>query len=102
MAKADQIVLLIEDAANRSTLRFGTWAEAHNHIRQVIMGQIVDELYELALQENPAQWKDAIDELKDLAHSINYPKDEAELRDAVAQWAEYAGEGSSYATIEIL
>lgn len=94
----EQIVLTVEDSLDKAVLKFSSWEEAHNHIRMVILGGIIDELYELAGQDNPAEFKAKIEELRDIAKSINYPKDLEELKWAVEQWKEFGHGGT---TIEI-
>jgi hypothetical protein len=102
MAKKTPVVLIIADPANRSKLTFGSWEEAHEHIRTVILGQIIDELVELALQDDPSQLKKEIEDLRDIAHSVNYPRDEEELKDAVSQWNDYTDHATGFTTVEIL
>lgn len=101
MAK-ETVVLIVEDAANREKLTFSSWEEARNHIRMVILGQIVEELAELVLQDDPAQWKDEIWELRDIAKSINYPRIKDDLVWALEQWTDYTDKAPHYTTIEIL
>lgn len=74
MAKREKVTLVMQDAANRSKLTFGSWEEAHNHIRMVILYQIVDELAELALQDDPSQFKRTVEDLREIAGDINHPK----------------------------
>jgi len=101
MAK-EKVTLIIQDATDRAKVNFSSWEEAHNHIRMVILGQIVDELVELASQDDPSQWKEEIEELKDIAHAINYPGRNRDLQDAVDQWNDYTDHAPHYTTIEIV
>jgi hypothetical protein len=101
MAKREKIVLVMQDAANRSKLTFGSWEEAQNHIRMVILGQIVDELAELALQDDPSQFKRTVEDLREIAGDINHPKNEDWLKDAVEAWNDYTHHATGFTTIEI-
>jgi hypothetical protein len=98
----EKVVLIIEDAANRSKLTFDSWDEARNHIRMVILGQIVDEIAELALQDDPSLFKVDIEDLREIAHDINYPRDKEALQDAVAAWNDYTNHSTGFTTIEII
>lgn len=100
--KATPVHLIIRDKVNKSKLKFPNWHEAHDHIRQVILGQIVEQLAELALQDDPSEWVEEIQTLRDLAENINYPKSEEELEAAVEEWQEYADEGTDFVIIEIV
>lgn len=102
MAKSEKITLVIQDAANRSKLTFDSWDEARNHIRMVILGQIIDEIAELALQDDPSKYADSIKELQEIAQEVNYPRDEEALRDAVSAWDDYTDHAVSFTTIEII
>lgn len=102
MAKTEKVVLVVEDAANRSKLTFDSWDEARNHIRMVILGQIVDEIAELALQDDPSPFKVNIEDLREIAHDINYPRDKEALKDAVSSWNDYTDHATGFTTIEII
>lgn len=98
---AKQITLIVQDKAGSKTRqRFSNWAQANDYIRSVILGQIVDEIANLALQENPSEWKEQIEELQEIAHDINYPRNAEELKDAVERWTEYTDKATGFTWIE--
>lgn len=100
--KSTPVHLIIRDRVNRSKLKFPSWHEAHDHIRQIILGQIVGRLADLALEDDPSEWVEEIETLRDLAENINYPKSEEELQAAVEEWQEYADESPEFVIIEIV
>lgn len=100
--KTAPVHLIIRDKANKSKLKFPNWHEAHDHIRQIILGQIIEQLAQLALQDDPSEWVEEIQTLRDLAQSINYPRTEEDLQAAVEEWREYADEGTDFVIIEVV
>lgn len=95
------IILIVKDrAGNKTRQRFHGWPAANEYIRSVILGQIVDEIANHALQENPSAFKEEIEELQEIAHDINYPRNAEELKDAVERWTEYTDKATGFTWIE--
>ncbi len=103
MAK-EKIILAVRDTSTgeESRLRFSSLDEAVDHARMVILGQIVDELYELALQDNPSEFKEEIETLREIAEDVNRPRDLEQLRGALEAWHEYTDDRPHNTVIEIL
>lgn len=100
---ARQVIRLqIQDRANKTVLTFYSWDTAHNHIRQVILGGIVEELVDVAKWGNSDDKTEALEDLEDIAKEINYPRDQAALEEAVKRWQAYVAQGAPYTTVEIL
>lgn len=102
-----KITLTMRDTSTGETgrIRFSSWTEASNHIRMVILGQIVGELYEIALNDKPEQFRkdieEQIEELKEIADLANHPRDEKELEYALSAWSDYVDEAPMHTVIEI-
>jgi hypothetical protein len=103
-SKSNRVTLLVEDTSSgdRSKLSFPYWQDAHDHIRQVILGQIIEQLVELALQDDPSKFKEEIEQLKEIGHDVNYPRDLEALRYAVEQWKEFTDGHAGFVVVEIL
>jgi hypothetical protein len=102
--KAGQVVLVIEDTGSGETAKlvFDSWQEAHEHVRQVILGQIIEELANIGLQDAPSEWKSEIEELMEIGKGVNYPRDEGELRAAAEEWKDYVSGHTGFTVVEVL
>lgn len=105
------VVLVIRDTSTgeKSTLRFKNWVEAGEHVRMVIMGQIVEELYEIALNaadikedEDRDELRATVDELKDIADLVNHPRNEAALRDGIERWEFFVEDSTMHTVIKVV
>lgn len=103
MAK-EKIILEVRDTSTgeKSRLRFSSFDEAVDHARMVILGQVVDELYELALQDDPKEFKTEIETLREIAQDVNHPRDLEQLGYALEAWLEYTDDRAHNTVIEIL
>ncbi len=102
--KSERVMLLIEDTSSgdRAKLSFPYWQEAHEHVRQVILGQIIEQLVELALQDTPSDFREEIEQLKEIGHDVNYPRDLGALTQAVEAWKDFTDGHAGYVVVEIL
>lgn len=101
MAK-DRVTLIVRDKVDESRMTYSSWSEAHDHIRTVVLGQIINELAELALQEDAEGKEELVEELKDIAKDINYPDSQSTLEGAVLRWGAYADNRTGFTIVEIV
>lgn len=84
------VVLIVKDRLTPdSKLRFSSADKAAEHARMVIVPQILEELEEIAQQDDPSEFMDRFKELKEIAQEL-FETDEERVREAIEDWTSHA------------
>jgi len=98
-------ILLIEDTkdvSRKGKIRFKSLDEVVEHVQWIVLNGIVDELYELALQDDPSSWKDQIERVYELAQTARKARTEEEIGAVLEEWNDLVNDNVFNEKLELI